>query len=146
MKNFPFAGSFSDCNGHAPLNNQRTLSPQNSIKSYHTLSPRNSIKSHPSLSRQNSLSSRGCSRQNSFSLSRQNSIHSHRTLSPQNSIGSGAPKDEYKPNNLTGTPDNKNPEDAEKEEDPELDEEKVGGLWPSTPKIDSWVTLTFLKI
>jgi hypothetical protein len=97
---------FSDCNGHAPLNNQRALSPQNSIKSIKTLSPNNSIKDHQSVSRQNSITSyhSNLSRNNSFTLSRQNSIQSQRTLSPQNSVGSGTPKDEYKPNNLTDVP------------------------------------------
>ncbi|CAH1794430.1 unnamed protein product [Owenia fusiformis] len=88
---------FSDCNGHAQLNNQRTLSPQNSIKS--RLSPKNPI--HGRLSRQNSIGSYVSSRNNSFKLSRQNSINSHRTLSPQTSLGSNTGKDEYKPNNIT---------------------------------------------
>ena len=87
---------FSECNGHTPLNNQRTLSPQNSIKSYQALSPKNSIKSEKSMSRQNSLSSHGCSRQNSFSLSRQNSLNSQ----SQNSVGSGGTG---KQNNLMGS-------------------------------------------
>ena len=100
----------SDCNGHAPLNNQRALSPQNSVKGHPPrLSPHNSFHgSHPytpnqrPVSRQNSLSSRSAhSRQNSFRLSRQNSINSHHTLSPQNSIGSGPKAEEYKQNNLS---------------------------------------------
>ena len=82
---------FSDCNGHAPLNNQRNLSPQNSFKSYQTLTPRNSIKGQSgNISRHNSLTSQTIrlSPQNSFRLSRQNSINSQNTLSPQNSLGS----------------------------------------------------------
>ncbi|ELU02190.1 hypothetical protein CAPTEDRAFT_89566 [Capitella teleta] len=53
--------SYSECNGHTPLNNQRTLSPQNSIKSFQVLSPQDSLKSgHAYLSRQNSLHSSYC--------------------------------------------------------------------------------------
>ena len=95
---------FSECNGHTPLNNQRTLSPQNSVKSYQALSPKNSIKSEKGMSRQNSLSSHGCSRQNSFSLSRQNSLSLSRQNSlnsqSQNSVGSGGTG---KQNNLMGS-------------------------------------------
>ena len=89
----------SDCNGHTPLNNQRTLSPQDSIKSYQTLSARGSVKSRGGggggggqgaadrSSRPNSVS-----RQNSFSLSRQNSFNSQASRpgrSPHSSVGSG---------------------------------------------------------
>ena len=57
------------------------------------------------------------------SLSRQNSFTSNRTLSPQNSIGSGA---EYKPNNLTGSPDhNKTSPDENEDEDPDAVDETV---------------------
>ncbi|RUS89209.1 hypothetical protein EGW08_003019, partial [Elysia chlorotica] len=73
----------TDCNGHPPLNNQRTLSPQNSLKG-RALTPRNSFKSYHSWSRNNSVGS-GRSICNSFELSRQNSFTSHRTL---NSLGS----------------------------------------------------------
>ncbi|KAK2147919.1 hypothetical protein LSH36_529g01025 [Paralvinella palmiformis] len=124
----------SDCNGHAPLNNQRTLSPQNSLQSYRTLSPNNSLRGHPfvpnhnPVSRQNSLSSHGAlSRQNSFRLSRQNSINSQNTLSPQNSVGSGPRGDEYKQNNLsseTATPESKILSDREHKDDPDVGEEE----------------------
>lgn len=119
----------SECNGHPPLNNQRTLSPQNSIKSFHTLSPCNSMRGRRPVSRHNSLTSyQSCnvSRQNSFSLSRQNSFTSHRTLSPQNSLGSGPHKDDYKHNNLNGG-DITSGEDLakEEEEDPDAQDEAV---------------------
>lgn len=76
----PWYSPSSDCNGHAPLNNQRTLSPQNSIKSFQVLSPRDSLRGrHSYLSRQNSLhstySGAPLSRTTSFRLSRQNSIN-----------------------------------------------------------------------
>ncbi|XP_074649472.1 voltage-dependent T-type calcium channel subunit alpha-1H-like [Tubulanus polymorphus] len=116
------SNNYSDCNGHAPLNNQRALSPQNSIKSLKTLSPRNSIKRHGDLSRQNSVTSyrSNLSRNNSLTLSRQNSINSRCTLSPQNSIGSGTPKDEYKQNNLNDVPQVKVTEE-ESEDGQDLD-------------------------
>nr|KAG5713418.1 hypothetical protein BaRGS_024966 [Batillaria attramentaria] len=93
----------SDCNGHLPLNNQRTLSPQNSIKGHRALTPKNSIKSNHSWSRNNSVSS-SRSICNSFELSRQNSFTSRRTL---NSVGSGASRDEHKPKNLLDLPESK---------------------------------------
>ncbi|XP_071106235.1 voltage-dependent T-type calcium channel subunit alpha-1G-like isoform X3 [Haliotis cracherodii] len=123
-----------DCNGHPPLNNQRTLSPQNSIKGHKALTPKNSIKSNHSWSRNNSVSS-SRSICNSFELSRQNSFTSHRTL---NSMGSGASKEEYKPNNLSDPPEVKvssDKEDFEGEEDPDaIDETDWNCSWLPEPK------------
>ncbi|CAL1528277.1 unnamed protein product, partial [Lymnaea stagnalis] len=85
--------AMGDCNGHPPLNNQRALSPQSSLKG-RALTPRNSFKSHHTWSRNNSVGS-GRSICNSFELSRQNSFTSHRTL---NSLGSGNSKDDNKSN------------------------------------------------
>lgn len=100
---------YSECNGQPPLNNQRTFSPQNSIKSQHTFSPQNSIKSHHSFTSKNSIKrNHSWSRNNSisstysirksFSLHRENSINSHRT---HNSTSSSTFKEEYKLNNLS---------------------------------------------
>lgn len=157
---------FSDCNGHAPLNNQRALSPQNSVKSYHkTLSPCNSFRgNHPfynhrtPLSRQNSLRSShsALSRQNSFRLSRQNSINSQHTLSPQNSIGS-TPREEYKQNNLsseTPTPESKVASEGQKDklhEDDDSDDglpvrlaiKKLNGLCKMLEMKSNFVCLKF---
>ena len=90
----------NDCNGHPPLNNQRALSPQNSVKG-RALSPRNSFRTR-SWSRNNSIGS-GRSICNSFELSRQNSFTSRRTL---NSLGSGNSKDNNESHkNLYDLPD-----------------------------------------
>lgn len=120
----------SDCNGHLPLNNQRTLSPQNSIKGHRTLTPKNSIKSNHSWSRNNSISS-GRSICNSSELSRQNSFTSHRTL---NSLGSGASKeDHHKTKNLLDLADvkvalDRGEGECGEEEDPDAIDETVSGL------------------
>lgn len=117
---------FSDCNGHPPLNNQRTLSPQNSLKGQRVLTPRNSIKSNRGWSRNNSITSNSVC--NAIGVSRQNSINSNKTL---NSAGSGTPKDEYKPNNLSvEIPDAKSMErekNVDDEEDPDAVDETVSG-------------------
>ncbi|KAK7113083.1 hypothetical protein V1264_012439 [Littorina saxatilis] len=127
----------SDCNGHLPLNNQRTLSPQNSVKGHRTLTPKNSIKSnHSGWSRNNSITS-GRSICNSFELSRQNSFTSHRTL---NSLGSGASKEEHaRTKNLLDLPDVKvaldRDEGEEDEEDPDaIDETDWNCSWCPEPK------------
>ncbi|KAL8568788.1 hypothetical protein ACOMHN_036972 [Nucella lapillus] len=130
---------FSDCNGHLPLNNQRALSPQNSVKGHQrTLTPRNSIKSNHSWSRNNSISS-GRSICNSFELSRQNSFTSHRTL---NSLGSGTSREEHiKAKNLLDLPEVKVALDkgegelCGEEEDPDaIDETDWNCSWCPEPK------------
>ncbi|XP_059138724.1 voltage-dependent T-type calcium channel subunit alpha-1G-like isoform X5 [Physella acuta] len=129
---------FSDCNGHPPLNNQRALSPQNSLKG-RALTPRNSFKSHHTWSRNNSVGS-GRSICNSFELSRQNSFTSHRTL---NSLGSGNSKDDNKSNkNFVDLPDVKialDKEEGREEEsdlpDPDaIDETEWNWSWCPEPK------------
>lgn len=112
----------SDCNGHLPLNNQRTLSPQNSIKRP-VPSPRNSFKI-----RNNSCSS-SQSNCNSIILSRQNSFNSRRTLNSLSSM-SAVLKDEVKQNNLMeGTTSPTQVEVGvgaeEEEEDPDAIDETV---------------------
>ncbi|XP_025084578.1 voltage-dependent T-type calcium channel subunit alpha-1G-like isoform X7 [Pomacea canaliculata] len=127
----------TDCNGHPPLNNQRTLSPQNSIKGQRVLTPKNSIKSNYSWSRNNSVSSNR-SVCNSFELSRQNSFTSHRTV---NSLGSGTSKDDHKPKNLLDMPEIKlaldrgEDDDAKEEDDPDaIDETDWNCSWCPEPK------------
>ncbi|XP_055877041.1 voltage-dependent T-type calcium channel subunit alpha-1G-like isoform X8 [Biomphalaria glabrata] len=108
---------FSDCNGHPPLNNQRALSPQSSLKG-RALTPRNSFKSHHTWSRNNSVGS-GRSICNSFELSRQNSFTSHRTV---NSLGSGNSKDDKSNKNYVDLPDVKIALDKEEGRENEADE------------------------
>ena len=112
----------SDCNGHLPLNNQRALSPQNSIKRP-VPSPRNSFKI-----RNNSCSS-SQSNCNSIILSRQNSFNSRRTLNSLSSM-SAVLREEVKQNNLTeGTTSPTQVEvgltTEEEEEDPDAIDEAV---------------------
>lgn len=114
----------TECNGQLPLNNQRTLSPQNSIKRPPTPSPRNSFKS-----RNNSVSSTR-SYCNAIDLHRQSSFNSHRTVNSLTSGGSG--KDDYKQNNLSDLqteiriPCDKLEDDkAQEDEDPDAMDETV---------------------
>ncbi|XP_069124372.1 voltage-dependent T-type calcium channel subunit alpha-1G-like isoform X2 [Argopecten irradians] len=118
----------SECNGHLPLNNQRALSPQNSIKRPPFPSPRNSIKI-----RNNSMSSTQ-SMCNSIILSRQNSFTSHRTINSLSSMN--GIKDDYKQNNLSpDPPTNTTPESEEEEEDPDaIDEANCTCSWCPEPK------------
>ncbi|XP_052824853.1 voltage-dependent T-type calcium channel subunit alpha-1I isoform X2 [Octopus bimaculoides] len=138
---------FSECNGQPPLNNQRTLSPQNSIKSQHALSRQNSIKSHHSFTSKNSIrGNRSWSRNNSisssysihrsFSLHRENSLKSHHT---HNSTSSSTFKEEYKLNNLSSElPVAKTAADKcleELEDDPDaIDETNCVCSWCPEPK------------
>lgn len=121
----------SDCNGHLPLNNQRTLSPQNSIKRP-VPSPRNSFKI-----RNNSCSS-SQSNCNSIILSRQNSFNSRRTLNSLSSM-SAVLKEEVKQNNLMeGTTSPTQVEVGmgaeEEEEDPDaIDETNCTCSWCPEP-------------
>ena len=121
----------NDCNGHPPLNNQRALSPQNSLKGRALREPKNSFKRRQSWSRNNSVGS-GRSICNSFELSRQNSFTSHRTL---NSLGSGNSKDDNKTHkNIVDLPDvkialdkqeGKEAGDNDEEADPDIIDETV---------------------
>ncbi|XP_061166104.1 voltage-dependent T-type calcium channel subunit alpha-1H-like [Saccostrea echinata] len=121
----------NECNGHLPLNNQRTLSPQNSIKRP-VPSPRNSFKT-----RNNSCSSTQ-SNCNSILLSRQNSFNSRRTLNSLSSM-SAVLKEEVKQNNLTeGTTSPTQVEvsltGVEGEEDPDaIDETNCSYSWCPEP-------------
>ncbi|KAL8610475.1 hypothetical protein ACOMHN_060395 [Nucella lapillus] len=130
----------SDCNGHLPLNNQRTFSPQSSVKGQRTLTPKNSIKSNHSWSRNNSITS-GKSMCNSFELSRQNSFTSHRTV---NSLGSGASAKEeptagkaknlHEPNDVSVALE-RGDSDLENEDDPDaIDETDWNCSWCPEPK------------
>uniref|UniRef100_A0A2C9KEC7 Ion transport domain-containing protein n=1 Tax=Biomphalaria glabrata TaxID=6526 RepID=A0A2C9KEC7_BIOGL len=113
----PSVNTHGDCNGHPPLNNQRALSPQSSLKG-RALTPRNSFKSHHTWSRNNSVGS-GRSICNSFELSRQNSFTSHRTV---NSLGSGNSKDDKSNKNYVDLPDVKIALDKEEGRENEADE------------------------
>ncbi|XP_060077738.1 voltage-dependent T-type calcium channel subunit alpha-1G-like [Ylistrum balloti] len=117
-----------ECNGHLPLNNQRTLSPQNSIKRPPFPSPRNSIKI-----RNNSVSSTQ-SVCNSIILSRQNSFTSHRTMNSLSSVN--GIKDDYKQNNLSSdTVVEPQPDEEDEEEDPDaIDEANCSCSWCPEPK------------
>ncbi|XP_021366371.1 voltage-dependent T-type calcium channel subunit alpha-1I-like [Mizuhopecten yessoensis] len=124
-----------ECNGHLPLNNQRTLSPQNSLKRQPFPSPRNSIKI-----RNNSVSSTQ-SVCNSIILSRQNSFTSRRTMNSLSSMN--GIKDDYKQNNLSSEPtaivdsipQTTPEEEDEEEEDPDaIDEANCSCSWCPEPK------------
>ncbi|KAH9513030.1 Voltage-dependent T-type calcium channel subunit alpha-1H [Bulinus truncatus] len=133
----PSVNTHGDCNGHPPLNNQRALSPQSSLKG-RALTPRNSFKSHHTWSRNNSVGS-GRSICNSFELSRQNSFTSHRTV---NSLGSGNSKDDKSNKNYVDLPDVKialdkeeGREDEADEADPDaIDETEWNCSWCPEPK------------
>ncbi|CAC5424663.1 CACNA1G [Mytilus coruscus] len=127
----PIPNSRLDCNGHLPLNNQRTLSPQNSIKRQPFPSPRNSLKI-----RNNSVSSTH-SACNSIYLSRQNSFTSRRTMNSLSSM-TGV-KEDYKQNNLsespTGEANTQHISDVEDEEDPDaMDETNCSFSWCPEPR------------
>ncbi|XP_053393144.1 voltage-dependent T-type calcium channel subunit alpha-1G-like isoform X2 [Mercenaria mercenaria] len=122
----------SECNGGIHLNNQRVFSShQNLMFNRRMSSPKNSLRSR------NNSSSSARSICNSIHLSRQNTFPSRRKIHSLSSTCSGHGNDDYRPNNLSETGNDREEDDKRsnfEEEDPDaIDETNCNYSWCPEP-------------